>query len=298
VFSASESRHLFRRFVRRLVLIASAAIILIALCPNDFAQDSVSSPDDKLAFCDQIDVAHPEVLADACRFALSLRRQLPNVVCDQNTYRYLRPGILLSAEKLEDRLTAHVIYEDGHERYSDVRVNGKPLERLDTLQGQFTAGEYGTDLVFAFSPENHPFYKFLHKDRVHSHHAFVYEAEVAPENNHSWGMQANKHKTYPEFVARLWLDETSHQILRVELKPVPEKGFPMSDVQLRTDYEDLALGDGTSFVLPIKSQSGSCLWNDLKSKVIFCSSNTLEFKNCHKFRARSRIVTDLNGAAK
>lgn len=302
MFAGSVSRRLLRRFARRFTLIASTIIVLFAACPGVFAQNPVapaSATGDKLAFCDQIDVPHPEALADACRFALSLRRQLPNVVCDQTTYRYIRPSPMGFGDKLQDRVTAHVIYEDGHERYSDIKINGAPLTaKIDDLKGQFTVGEYGTDLIFAFNPDNHPSYRFLRQDRVHSHHAFVYEAEVSQQNNHSWGVQANQQKTYPDFVARLWLDQKTHQILRVQVVPVAEKQFPISEMSIRTDYQDLSLGDGTSFVLPTKSESGSCLWDPPKTHVIFCSSNTLEFKNCHKFRARSRIVTDLDSTVK
>jgi hypothetical protein len=302
VLSAPELRRLVARLAGRLAFIASAGIALIAACSVAFAQTPVAPPPatgDQLSACDLIDVPHPEALADACRFALSLHRQLPNVICDQSTYRYIRPGPLQYGEKLQDRVTAHVIYEEGRERYSDLRINGSPLTtKVNDLKGQFTIGEYGTDLIFAFNPDNHPSYRFVRNDRVHSHHAFVFEAEVSPQNNHSWGVQANQRKTYPRFVARLWLDQKTHQILRVNVLPIAEKQFPISDMSIRTDYRDLSLGDGTTFVLPTKSESSSCLWDDPRNHIIFCSSNTLEFKNCHKFRARSRIVTDLDSTVK
>jgi len=261
--------------------------------PSAVASDSPTTSND--SFCDSIgkDIQHPEALTDACRFVLSLRNNLPNVICDQTTSRYVRPSPERFGEKLQDTVTAHVIYEDGRERYSDVRINGVvESKKLSEVEGQYSYGEFGTDLIFAFRAENHPVYRFLRKERFEHHHALVYEAKVSRENNNGWVIQANGHSTYPEFQAELWLDETSHQVLRFDLTPIPESDFPLSHVELLTQYESLALGDGTEFVLPVKSESTSCLWNGSKHRLAFCNYSILVFKDCHKFRAKSRILTD------
>jgi hypothetical protein len=43
--------------------------------------------------------------------------------------------------------------------------------------------------------------------------------------------------------------------------------------------------DGTSFVLPLKSEVNSSDHNGRRNR------NVLEFRNCHKFRATARIVS-------
>jgi hypothetical protein len=195
--------------------------------------------------------------------------------------------------QVRDELTAHVIYEDGRERYSDVKINGKPQDQnLSDLQGQYTKGEFGTDLVFAFSAESLPAYRFLRKASHDGHHVFVYESKILRENNHGWVLAANGERTYPEFVAQIAVDQQSHRIVRLEVSVTPEKTFPLSDVELSTHYENLPLGDGTRFVLPKASDSRSCLWGPSRRQRAFCSDNVLHFTNCHKFGAESRIVTD------
>ena len=273
----------------------SAALLVLCSFSVAVCQQPDQPAKDASTFCDTVgqNIQHPEALADACRFVVSLRRNLPNVVCDQTTKRYVRPTPGIFEEKPKDTVTAHVIYEDGRERYSDVTIDGVPQpKKLNELEGQYSVGEFGTDLIFTFTAENHPSYRFLRNDSLSHHHVFVYEAKVARENNHGWVLQSNGRSTYPEFLAELWIDQTSHQILRFDLTPVPDADFPVSNVQLRTEYQNLPLGDGTDFVLPIKSESSSCLWTTPKRHIAFCNYNLLAFKNCHKFRAKSRIVTD------
>jgi hypothetical protein len=279
------------------------AAFLFLLPPAAFCQQSPSQAQvDRGAYCNSISqkLEHPEALADACRFALSLRQRLPNVICDQATYRYVRPSWEFYGRRMKDELTAHVIYEDGSERYSGLKINGKP-ESIENsaLQGQYTRGEFGTDLIFAFGPENHVIYRFLRTDSHAHHRVFVYEAKVPRENNHGWLLGANGRNTYPEFLAKIWVDQSSHHMVRFELNATPESDFPLSDVRLSTNYEDLPLGDGTKFVLPVESESNSCMWNVPGRHIAFCSDNVLRFKNCHKFGASSRILTDgVNGPPK
>lgn len=275
----------------RLVL----AILLFALAASEAwcqqATPSAAPP----SFCDQVgkSVEHPEALEDACRFVLSLRQRLPNVICDQTTSRYIRPPLGDVGKRLTDVVTAHVIYEDGHERYSDLKINGKPQTNpMSEVQGQYSRGEFGTDLIFAFQGENHAAYRFLRKDSLTHHHVFVYEAKILREDNHGWVLSTNDRTTYPEFDAEISVDQTTHDIVQFEVKATPGKDFPVSDVEVSTQYEDLPLGDGTHFVLPTLSVSGSCLWNDSRRRMAFCNENELEFTNCHKFGASSRIVTD------
>lgn len=283
-------------FSRFPVMRFSLAALFLLLMPAARCQQPPSQPSvDTADFCNSIgqNLEHPEALADACRFVLSLRRKLPNVVCDQTTSRFVRPSPGYYGRRMKDELTAHVIYEDGRLRYTDVRINGKP-ETVENpaRQGQYTKGEFGTDLIFAFLEENRAAYRFLRKDSHAHHHVFVYEAKVLRENNHGWVLGTNGRDTYPEFVAEISVDQITHRIVRFDLKATPASDFPLSDVRLSTDYEDLPLGDGTYFVLPVESESNSCLWNMDRKRIAFCNDNVLRFKNCHKFGASSRIVTD------
>ena len=281
---------------RRLSHVLWVVIALLASGAAAFGQElSLPQVDVAADYCESIrsGVQNPQPLVDACNFVLSLTEHLPNVICDQKTSRYVRPAPGIFDERLIDIVTAHVIYEDGVERYSDIKINGQPSpQSINHLAGQSTRGEFGTDLMFAFSSQNHPLYRYLREEKVSGRPSFVYEARIAHENNRSWTVHTATRLTYPEYVADIWVDQANHKILRLDLNLIPQLDFPLSDIEVHTDYRNLPLGDGTRFVLPVKSRSSSCLWDDLKRKIVSCTANVLVFNNCHKFGATSRILTD------
>ena len=259
------------------------------------AQQLESQPTDDETGCSSIvgKVEHPEALTDCCRFVVSLRQHLPNVICDQSTARYTRARPDSLRLYLQDRVTAHVIYEDGREGHSDIKIDGQPQDKqLSEVKGQYSFGEFGTDLIFVFDGGNHPNFRFLRTAKLEKQSAFVFDAIVSGGNNHGWVLQSNKLTTYPEFRAEIWLDQTTHNLLRFKVMPLPDPDFPVSNIELDTRYENIQLGDGTEFVLPVKSESSSCLWNYPKRTMAFCNYSLMTFKNCHKFRAKSRIITD------
>jgi len=60
--------------------------------------------------------------------------------------------------------------------------------------------------------------------------------------------------------------------------------FPLRSANVEIDYEDVAFGDGTSFVLPVKSVVNAVNRNGNRNR------NVLEFYNCHKFRATAHMM--------
>ena len=47
-----------------------------------------------------------------------------------------------------------------------------------------------------------------------------------------------------------------------------------------------ASGDGTAFVLPVRSETTLCLTADPDQ----CLHNMIEYKNCHKFGVEARVI--------
>jgi hypothetical protein len=65
------------------------------------------------------------------------------------------------------------------------------------------------------------------------------------------------------------------------------KWFPITRAKTMIDYADMPLGDGSSFVLPGKSEIEICE----KSEGSECAHNVVRFRNWHKFGAKSRILS-------
>lgn len=62
------------------------------------------------------------LLAGVCDFAQSYNHQLPDYICEQTTTR--------SESQATTVLKAQVTFEPGHERYSNVTVNGKAVDAV------------------------------------------------------------------------------------------------------------------------------------------------------------------------
>jgi hypothetical protein len=71
-----------------------------------------------------------------------------------------------------------------------------------------------------------------------------------------------------------------------ETADMPET-FPITRVTTTIDYADVALGDGSDFVLPAKSEVETCSVDERNE----CAHNIVVFANWHKFGAKSRIVS-------
>jgi len=66
-------------------------------------------------------------LSAVCEFALTYRRELPDFICEQTTTTTGPKSTVLKAE---------VTFEKGHERYSNVTIDGKPPEANSSASAQ------------------------------------------------------------------------------------------------------------------------------------------------------------------
>lgn len=255
------------------------------------------------AYCQRAtaDVQHGDALSQACEFALTLHRKLPNILC-QRTIKSYAGGSAFQT------VTAEVRHENGRDSYSHVTRNGKPFtEPMSHLPGSWTEGEFGSILSLIFAEESHSRYKFEKETRWKSASALLFEFQLERENNHGWYVEANGQKILPGFKGKIWVDERSHAVLRVEMRAEnlePEadvkaadknatvqrtnraRRFPLDSVKMSVDYADTLLGDGTQFVLPTTSEDEKCITFRM------CIRDVVSFENCHKFGAKARIVED------
>ena len=83
-----------------------------------------------------------------CEFALTYRRELPDFICEETT--------TTTGPKSTTALKAEVTFEKGHERYSNVTIDGGPPEANSSASASvvkfIAAGELGSDLVDLFKP--------------------------------------------------------------------------------------------------------------------------------------------------
>ena len=235
-------------------------------------------------------VAHSQALAELCRFTLSLSRKMPNVICDLETKRHWRA--YNTAHR--DLVTATVTYADGQEHYDRIKINGNPAAvSSDALNSSWSMGEFASILQMIFSPMGDVEFRFSTEVKLNSIPALLFEFRVEQTNNQLYYLHAfyqNRSGTtlFPAYRGKVWLNQSNFQLMRMEKETADmPKGFPITRAKTVIDYADVPLGDGSSFVLPGKSEIEICE----RAEGSECAHNVVRFRNWHKFRAKIRILS-------
>jgi VWFA-related protein len=229
-------------------------------------------------------IAHADALRGVCKYAITLPREMPNFICQQETSRYE------SHDRVPiDLITATIRYEDGNESYSDVKVNGQASPgAVGKAAGLWSSGQFEANLLAIFHTSNHPVFQFSGERRVGDHPAWVFTYQIARQNEPLWELQGEDQVAAPPYDGEVWVDQKTGAVLRFRstAKNLPQS-FPMQGAEIVTDYDNVAFGDGTAFVLPADSTIST------RNQGMEPTRNLVQFRGCHKFRARARIVVDV-----
>ena len=231
------------------------------------------------------DMAHADAVHGVCEYAMSLQQRMPNFICDQETARYRGENGVP-----RDLITALVRYEEGNESYSEIKLNGKVAPSAVTgSAGLWSTGEFGNNLRAIFDLNNHALFEFAGEKTLGVHGAWVFKYRIVKQNDPLWRLRTEDEMVAPAYEGELWVDEKSGDLLRFRAvaDDIPVS-FPTQSAELLTDYDKVDFADGTGFVLPAEATVAT------KFRKEEATRNVLRFRNCRKFRARARIVTDLS----
>jgi len=228
-------------------------------------------------------------LENLCRFTLSLPRKMPDVLSDLQTKRFW----LAYNAAHRDTVTATVTYANGHEHYDNVRIDGFAVNGSSMqLNSSWSVGEFASILQMLFSPSSDPEFRFMKEEKLHSVPTLVFEFHVDQPNNLLYYLHAlypggSGTTLFPGYRGQLWLNKSNFQLMRMvrETFDMPQS-FPITRASTSIDYQDVPLGDGSRFVLPIKSEIETCSVGEGTE----CAHNVVRFRNWHKFRAKARIL--------
>ncbi len=255
---------------------------------NRFQAYDLTEPEGVAEYCDSLakGKARAEALRAVCEFALSLRWKLPDVIGQEIRERYQEDE--LGREEQNGRVTADIRYEQGRERFSDIKVNGQPpefvMEKLPWSWGEFAA-----DLRGIFAPTSATEFKFVKEDGLRSTRVLIFDFRVERKNNRVWRIETPDKATFPGFRGRLWISKATLQLVRLERKTDDiETDFPIRLASTIIDYADIRLGDGSSFVLPVRAVDINCP----TVAASHCWHDRLTFNHWHKFAARAHVLTD------
>jgi hypothetical protein len=239
-------------------------------------------------------------LAKVCEFALSVPRKLPDVICERKTQRYWTTSgdetLFDKASKVDfddvnhaDVITAQVTYRDGQEYDSDFRVDGKPADAAAPWSsGAWSLGEFALSLNTIFLPSSKPEFRLRKQEKLHSVPAIVFDFHVSAENNQLYYLRSGGKVRFPEYSGRLWLGKADFRLLRLERETADMPGQPITRMKTTTDYSPVALGDGTSMVLPVHADVLICTLPGYAFNT--CARNIVTFTKWQKFRATTNII--------
>ena len=234
-------------------------------------------------FCSWLpaNIPHAGALRGVCEYAIALPHDMPNFICQQETSRYQSHNRVPI-----DLITATVRYEDGNESYSDLKVNGRPVpDAMVKTAGLWSSGQFQGNLRAIFHQGNHAGFEFSGEKRLGEHAAWVFTYQIARQNEPLWELSGEDQVTAPPYAGELWLDQKTGAVLRFRsaAKDLPAS-FPMRSAEIVIDYDNVAFGDGTAFVLPASSSIAT------RYQGMEPSRNVVQFRGCHKFRAKARMV--------
>jgi len=233
-------------------------------------------------------IPHGSALPGVCEYVMSLAEKMPNFICHQEASRYRGNGRVPS-----DLITASVRYEDGNESYSDIKVNGGPTT-IATAQatGLWSSGEFASDNVRSiFDATNQPLFQFDREGTVGQHAAWIFTYQIPKQNDPLWRLHAENQVVAPAYGGELWVDEKTGTVLRFEsiAKDLP-KNFAITRAEQQIDYESVAFADGSSFVLPVDFSILTIVGREK-------TRNVVRLTDCHKFRAKGRLVLNAGSSA-
>ncbi len=228
-------------------------------------------------------------MAGVCEYAMSLPQKMPNFICDQDASRFW------GKDKVPfDLVTASIRYEDGRESYTDIKVNGRDATNdISKSPGLWSTGEFGSNLRSIFDSGNLAQFQFARESKWKDHDAWVFTYAIARQNNPLWRLRTGTQILAPPYKGELWVDQKNGDLLRFGSVALDiPKTFGIEDALMQIDYADVSFADGSSFVLPADFTVISTLRGSRSTR------NLVQFRNCHKFRAKSRMVLNVPAAVR
>ena len=221
----------------------------------------------------------------AREIAATFTETLPNYYCQELIARFINTSHKTNWQA-QDVVSAEVIFEDGRERYRNIKIDGKVAKKsMEELPGAWSTGEFGSVLADLFSTATAADFVFAKDDKASGLPARVYDFAVERSRSH-WRIQAASQAISPAYAGSIWIDSKSHRVLRIEMeaKELPRE-FPFDKVESAVDYQYVRLGGEVQFLLPVHGETLSC-----QRGTSLCSRNVIDFRNYHKYTSESSIT--------
>jgi hypothetical protein len=226
---------------------------------------------------------HAEFLENARELAFTFTDGLPNYMCQEMVTRYFSETHAGTLWKPQDVVSEEVIWNNNHEEYRNVQIDGKKVNPEKVGDRAWSTGEFGTVLMGLLHPATDAHFTYVRTATLHRADTLMFDFTVDQVHSH-WTIHEGGQSYQPAYSGTIWFEKATGRALRVEFSAddVP-KAFPADTAETALDYEYVQLGQ-KRFLLPVHSEVLIC-----HRGMSACSKNEIDFRNYHKYGAESDI---------
>jgi hypothetical protein len=239
----------------------------------------------------------PDFLIERARLAASsFADVLPNFIAQEAMSRYRSGGRSIGWE-LDDVITVEVVYEDGQERYRNVRINDAPTsKKMEDLGGSWSTGEFASTLSGLLDERTNANFTWAaqatEKRGAGEFRTAVYNFAVS-EQNSRWHVSSTdvsslgsniQREIMPAYRGSIWIDMESARVVRIEMAATSLPfDYPLNAVESAVEYAMVQIGEQPT-LLPTRAESLAC-----QRGTNNCSRNVIDFRHYKKFTADTTI---------
>jgi len=210
---------------------------------------------------------------------------LKSFVCQEEIQRF-QGNLRGSKTRPIDRVSANLSFENGVERYSDIRQNTRSLASISALDGAWSEGEFGTLLQQTAQLLETQSASFIASTTLAGKAAAIYRFSVA-EQESPWDLEVDlRHYRIP-FTTDVWISASSGEILKITRKSsaMPEQTrISEIDWDVTLDAVDL---NGKTWRLPTAA-AYSVSYADFKRR----EWNQMSFSGYRRYSSESSLRFD------
>lgn len=236
-------------------------------------------------------------LATVCEAVKMMEKSLPNFVCEQTTQRYFpfsatyrkseerRPD-----DTVSDTVSATVIYENGADRYANIKLGDRLVERsLLDLFGPIASGDFGSELLSIFRAANGATFTLRGEVTRPSGGEYLFGFHIPAAMNHAFTLFENGSQTRPDLDGAIWIDKNTSEVHRLDLlaKNI-DPAFSADHIRFSSFFSKVRFGDDREFRLPRQSEATIC---DRRRS---CTHNVTQWNNCKRLSVKTRITFGSN----
>lgn len=192
-------------------------LALFAIGAGARPADSTPLPDSLPALSSE-QTAQNELLAKSRLANNDLYADLKSFVCQEEMQRFKGDRRGLKSRSV-DRVSASLSFEDGVERYYDIRQNTRSLESISALSGAWSEGEFGTLLQqTSHLLESQPV-SFVDATTLAGNAAAIYRFSVAEEES-PWDLEVRSRHYRIPFTTDVWVSAATGEVLKITRKSI------------------------------------------------------------------------------